>query len=96
MRSRIEEIDDSREAHVYEEDVSALKAHADLCGQVRATNTQAGSDFKHVASVPAVIVMKYIADNGITFADFMSDPKHADRMLNDPALAYFRTWEGKV
>lgn len=96
MRSRIEAVDDRREAHVYEEDLAALKAHADRCASVRHENRQAGSEFKHVASIPAVIVMKYIADNGITFDDFMTDPKHVERLINDPSLAYFRTWEGRV
>lgn len=96
MRSRIEAVDDKREAHVYEEDMGALKAHADLCGRVRQENRQVGSEFKHVASIPAVIVMKYIADNGISYEDFMADPKHIERLINDPSLAYFRTWEGRV
>lgn len=54
------------------------------------------SDMRHAASFPAVVVEKYCNDSGITFAEFMEDRAHIRRMLNDPALSYFRIWEGRL
>ena len=46
--------------------------------------------------VPAFIVEKYCNDRGITFAEFMRNPVHAKNMMNDPALAHFRTTEERI
>lgn len=54
------------------------------------------SEMKHAASFPAVLVEKYCNDRGITFADFMAEPKHVRAMLSDPDLSGFRIWAGKV
>lgn len=96
MRARIEQLDAAHDVHVYEADHSDLKAVADHCAGLRGVGATGSSDMKHVARVPAILVQKYINDNGITFAEFMRDPKHAERFLADPAIAHFRVWEGKV
>lgn len=54
------------------------------------------SDFKHAAHIPVIVVEKYCNDHNITYRDFMQSPDHLKRVLNDPALAYFRIWPGKV
>ena len=54
------------------------------------------SDMKHAASIPFVMVEKYCNDSGIEFSEFMQNPVHMRRMLNDPALSAFRIWPGKV
>lgn len=54
------------------------------------------SEMRLAASVPSVIVEKYINDNGITLHEFSADQAHQRRLLNDPALAYFRIWPGAV
>jgi hypothetical protein len=54
------------------------------------------SEMKHAARIPDVIVEKYCNDNGILFSEFLSNKVHIKRVLNDPALAYFRIWKGKV
>ena len=33
---------------------------------------------------------------GISFSEFIANPEHARSMLNDPALAAFRVWEGQA
>lgn len=54
------------------------------------------SDFKHAASLPFVVVEKYCNDNHILLSEFMSNREHVKRMLNDPSLAGFRIWKGRV
>ncbi len=53
-------------------------------------------DFKLAATVPAVLIEDYCFRNGITFREFMHNREHTRRLLNDPALAGFRIWKGKV
>lgn len=55
-----------------------------------------GQGDKWAACFPAVIVENYCNRNGITFAQWMQEPYHVKVMLNDPALAAFRPWKGKV
>ena len=53
-------------------------------------------ELKHAARFPAVIVETYMNETGISFAEFMRNPVHCQRMLADPALKNFRIWEGRV
>lgn len=53
-------------------------------------------DFKHAAELPEVAVQTYLNSNGIDFAEFMKNPVHIKRMLNDPDLKGFRIWPGRV
>lgn len=55
-----------------------------------------GSDMRHAASLPMVLVERYCNDNGITFREFLGGQEHIKRMLNDPALSHFRIWPGKL
>ncbi len=68
---------------------------AEHCGRLRAETEQRG-EMRLAARIPDVIVERYINDRGITFAEFLRDPAHARALLNDPALAAFRVWEGSV
>lgn len=54
------------------------------------------SDMKLAASVPFVVVEKYCNDAGITYHEFAASQEHKKRLLNDPSLAYFRVWNGRV
>jgi hypothetical protein len=54
------------------------------------------NDFRHAARVPKVIVEKYLNDNGITFREFCQNDEHMGRLLNDPAIAHFRIWKGRI
>ena len=54
------------------------------------------SDLKHAASIPSVMVEKYLNDNGITLQEFSRSQQHMKRLLGDPALAHFRIWKGQV
>ena len=54
------------------------------------------ADMKLAASIPFVMVEKYCNDNGVEFSDFMQNPEHIKRVVNDPALAHFRVWRGQL
>lgn len=54
------------------------------------------SEMRLAASVPFVIVEKYLNDNKITMAEFSKSQEHKKRLLNDPANSHFRIWAGRV
>lgn len=54
------------------------------------------SEMRLAASFPFVMVEKYCNDKGITLNEFNTDKAHIRYMLNDPALAHFRIWKGKI
>lgn len=54
------------------------------------------NEMRHAARIPYVIIERYCNETGITFEEWMQNPEHMRAMLNDPALAAFRVWGGKV
>ena len=54
------------------------------------------ADMRLAASIPLVIIERYLNQNGITLQDFALSPDHKKRLLNDPALAHFRIWPGRI
>ena len=53
-------------------------------------------DMRLAAEFPAVLIEQYCTANHITFNEFLTNSDHVARMLNDPDLAGFRIWEGRV
>lgn len=53
-------------------------------------------DMMHAARLPMVVIEQYCNANDLSFREWMNNPEHAKRMLNDPALAAFRVWEGRA
>ncbi|HET8730484.1 MAG TPA: hypothetical protein VFM34_05175 [Moraxellaceae bacterium] len=53
-------------------------------------------EMMHAATLPMVVIEQYCNANNLTFQEWMNNPEHARRMLNDPALAAFRVWEGRA
>lgn len=54
------------------------------------------SDMKHAARIPNVVIETYCNVHGVEFSEFMQNPVHLKRVLNDPALKNFRIWPGAV
>lgn len=52
------------------------------------------ADVKHAARLPMVIVEQYCNDNGVSFAEFMQNPVHVKRLVQDPKNDAFRIWKG--
>jgi hypothetical protein len=53
-------------------------------------------ELAHVGRIPAVIVEKYCTETGITFAEFLQDKTHIQRIVSDPNYSRFRIWEGSI
>lgn len=52
------------------------------------------ADVKHAARLPMVIVEAYCNENGVSFAEFMQNPVHVKRLVQDPKNDAFRIWKG--
>ncbi|MCW3539330.1 hypothetical protein [Burkholderia cenocepacia] len=68
----------------------------DLTAALRNEGIHGSSEMRHVAEIPGVIIESYCNTNGITFQEFMADPKHIKSICNDPDLSYFRIAPGRV
>ena len=55
-----------------------------------------GSEVKHAAEIPMIFVESYLQRTGITFHEFCASQDHVKALVNDPALAAFRIWNGRV
>tara|TARA_R110000868_G_scaffold48332_3_gene157074 strand:- start:585 stop:896 length:312 start_codon:yes stop_codon:yes gene_type:complete len=53
-------------------------------------------DMRLAASIPSVLVERYLNTHGITLGELGKSQEHQKRLLNDPALAHFRIWKGRV
>lgn len=56
MRARIEQIDDSHEAHIYEASMDDLHAVADHCKALQSAGLTGDRDMRALMTVPAIIV----------------------------------------
>lgn len=70
--------------------------YAERAKAMQAAGQFGGSEMRLAASVPAVLVERYCNQAGIDMAEFNASQKHKKRLLNDPALAHFRIWPGRV
>lgn len=83
-------------ATVIEQRTQDVEPYLQHVADLRSAGLTGGSEMRHAAKIPHVVVEKYLADTGITLHEFMVNPVHVKKMLNDPALAAFRIWNGKV
>jgi hypothetical protein len=96
MRARIEQVDEHHDAFVYEANMADLKAVAEYCKARQNAGLTGSKDVRALAEIPDFIIQQYCDTNGVTWAEFMRNPEHATRMLNDPALSAFRIHRGRV
>lgn len=54
------------------------------------------SEMRLAASIPHVVIEEYCRLNGIGFDECIQSKEHSRRILNDPSLAGFRIWKGRV
>lgn len=66
------------------------------CKERVETGNVGGTDMKHAASFPMVLVEAYMNRLGITFQEFLQNKEHIKTMLNDRSLEGFRIWKGAV
>jgi hypothetical protein len=86
----------AKDGEVTIERVQDCTAIADFARAKHNEGHHGSSDMKHAASIPFVMIEKYLNDNNITFHEFSSNNEHIRRVLNDPAMKHFRIWPGKV
>lgn len=53
-------------------------------------------EMKLAASIPMVILERYMNENGVSFGECLGDPVHARRILNNPDNKMFRIWPGAI
>ena len=75
------------------QDCTPIAEHAKALSNAGMTGS---SEMRHAASIPFVMVEKYMNDNNITFHEWSANKDHIRRMLQDPALAHFRIWKGAI
>ena len=68
----------------------------EACKAAHNEGRHGSSDMKLAASVPLVVIERYMHDHGLTYEQFSHDPFHKRAILNDPALSHFRIWPGRV
>jgi hypothetical protein len=68
------------------------------CHELRATGagTSTTGDGHWAGRIPAAEVEKYINEHGITFREFIGNPVHVQRYLNDPDHKLLRIWTGRL
>lgn len=54
------------------------------------------SEMKHAARIPNVVVEAYCNEQGVSFEQFMADPVHIKRVVQDPKNDAFRIWKGAL
>lgn len=54
------------------------------------------SDMKHAATIPDVILEKYMNEHRVSYQELMNNPEHFRRICNDPDNKMFRIWPGKL
>ena len=92
MKTGITVQDDQIVSYSYQELDPILERTANL----RDIGHVGGSDMKHAASLPKVLIEKYCNEKGIDFGEWCRNPVHVKAMLNDPSNEPFRVWKGRV
>lgn len=54
------------------------------------------SEMRHAATIPDVILEKYMNEHHVTYAELMTNPEHFRRICNDPDNKMFRIWPGRI
>ena len=69
---------------------------AERCKTMHNEGHHGTAELKFAGSIPDVFVNKYLTENNVTYAQFIKEPEHIRRVMNDPAMAHFRVWKGRI
>lgn len=86
-------VEDDKIVSYVKQDVAPAIEQASL---LRDIGHVGGSDMKHCATLPLVLIEKYCNDHSITYQEWVQNPVHIKSMLNDPQNEPFRVWKGRV
>lgn len=92
LHTRIHE-DGDRLVIANSQDCTAI---AEACKAQHNAGNHGSPEVKLAARIPLVMVEAYCNDNGVTFAEVMTDTRHMKRIVEDPANAHFRIWKGAL
>lgn len=95
-RFRLETLDNGALAAINELDRADADIVAEHCKSLAGAGLTGSSDMKHAMSVPGWFIVDWCNKRGMTFAEFERDQKAQNAFLDDPDLAMFRVWKGKV
>jgi hypothetical protein len=96
MGTRLEYDDNGNLVAVREESADHAIGVMEACKALQSCGMTGSREMKHLAEFPGFLIEKYCNDNGIEWNEWFQNPVHARRMLNDPALAYFRIDTSRV
>lgn len=54
------------------------------------------SELKLAATIPNVIIERYMNERGLSFAEVIGDDKHMRAICNNPDNKMFRIWPGRI
>lgn len=69
---------------------------AEMARRLNVEGMHGSSEMRYAAEIPNVFIEDYCSRTGITYAEWLKDKGHIRALLNDPALAHFRIWQGRV
>lgn len=54
------------------------------------------SEMRLAATIPNVIIEKYMNEHGVSYAEVIGNEVHMRRICNDPDNKMFRIWPGRI
>lgn len=85
---------DESEDRLIVERVQDVEPYLDQA-KVESETPQRG-ELRKAGIIPFVVLEQWLRIHGISFSEFMRDRGLCKRLLNDPDLAKFRVWKGRV
>lgn len=86
-------IDDDRVVVSLTQDCADL---AEMTTAMRNEGLHGSSEMRLAARIPDIFIEDYCYRSGITYEEWVQNPEHIKRVLEDPALATFRVWPGRI
>lgn len=85
-----------RDGKVFIAQTQDCTAIAERAKRLHNEGRHGSSDFKHAATIPDVILERYMNEHNVTYAELMGNPEHFRRICNDPDNKMFRIWPGRI
>jgi hypothetical protein len=77
------------------QDVEPIIEHVAALRQMGNGKSKSG-ELVHIGEIPDVIVESYMNEVGIDFGEFVRNPVHIKRIMQDPNYAKFRVFQGAI
>ncbi len=50
----------------------------------------------YVGEIPGLVIEQYMKAHGVSYAEFINNDEHVNRIVKDPNYKDFRVWEGRI